>query len=191
MVDSTNIKTHTITRPDTHTLFGNGAQFDALPATHQAQILFLNETASAFVWQYSADAHLVTGGLWAPFEQNNFKEVTVFDDFSQQEASWQSLKKWLYNRGIAFDNWVYMLEEGNQQAILLTWKMVIKYAADLFIMSDLMFFDNTLNWCLFYFHEGKLFFGKDNVFDTTASEQEMEALNKRKQQYPGFQHPYL
>lgn len=191
MVDLTNIKKFVVARPEGWTLFGNGAAFDQLPETHQAQILFLDNTASKYIWDFSSNAHLLTGGGWAPFEKGNFKTVEEFTDFRRTDESKRLLKKWLYNRGIAFDTWVFLLEDGNDQAILTTWKMVIKYSADLFIMSDMMIFDNTLNWCLYFFHEDKLFFGKDNVYDITEDHQRMEALNERKKNFPQFKHPFL
>ena len=101
------------------------------------------------------------------------------------------LKKWLYKRGISFGTWVFVLENSNDQAILTTWKMVVKYSSELFIMPDMMVFDRTLNWCLFYFHEGKLFFGKDNIYDATDDYKTMEEHNERKKNFPQFKHPYL
>jgi len=73
----------------------------------------------------------------------------------------------------------------------MTWKMLIKYSDCLFIMDDVMVFDNTLNWCLFFFHEDKMFFGKDNIYDPTEDLKRMEELNERKRKYPDFKHPYL
>lgn len=190
MIDIENTRSFTVARP-AHSIFGSAAAFDMLPETHQAQILFLDATASDYIWSFSTAAHLLTGGVWAPFEKGNFKEVDEFDKFFGNEASRQHLKKWLYKRGIAFGTEVFVLEESNNQAILTTWKMVVKYAPDLFIMNDLMLFDKTLNWCLFYFHHDKLFFGRGNVYDANDDYKRMEALNERKRKFPQFKHPYL
>lgn len=51
---------------------------------------------------------------------------------------------------------------------MLTWKMVIKYCEGIFFGEDIMIFDNTFNWGLFYYHEGQLYFGKDKIFDNEA-----------------------
>lgn len=191
MIDLDNIKKYTTPRPDGWTLFGNGELFDAFPPTHREQILFLDKPASTYIRSFADAAHLITGGGWAPFEKGNFKQVDSFDDFRRNEASKSLLKKWLYLRGIAFDTWVFMLEQSNEQVVLTTWKMIIKYADDLFIMPDMMVFDKTLNWCLYFFHEDQLFFGKDNIYDATADEKNMAALNERKKNFPRFKHPYL
>lgn len=43
--------------------------------------------------------------------------------------------------------------------------MVIKYWEGLFFADDIAIFDQSLNWCLYFFHEDYLYFGKDNTFD--------------------------
>ena len=58
--------------------------------------------------------------------------------------------------------------DNSGQAIMLTWKMVIKYWKEMFWVTDLKIFDGSLNWALFYYHENQLFFGKDNMFDQEA-----------------------
>ena len=191
MVDLNNIKKFTVDRPEGCTIFGTAKEFDNLPETHKAQILFLDKAASEYILDFLFSAHIVTGGSWAPFEKGNFKEVDEFFDFRRNPESKQSLKKWLYKRGIPFDTSVFVLENGNSHDFLTTWKMVIKYSADLFIMNDMIVFDRTLNWCLYFFHEDQLFFGRDNVYDATEDHKRMEELNERKKKYPQFKHPYL
>jgi len=190
MIDLENIWSFSTARPE-HSIFGSGAVFDLLPETHQAQILFLDPVASEYIWSFSTAAHLLTGGLWAPFEKGNFKEVDEFNQFYHTSESEKFLKKWLYEKGIAFSTGVFLLEESNNQAILTTWKMVVKYAAELFISNDLMLFDKTLNWCLIYFHHDQLFFGRGNVYDASEDDKRAEAMNERKKKFPQFKHPYL
>lgn len=191
MVNINNIQNFTEDRPVTGSVFGTATTFDELPETHKAQILFLNKEASDFLYSYSSSAHIITGGIWNPFEKRNFKDVDTFDDFTGSERNEHALKKWMYKRAIPFSSWVFLLEDGNNQALLLTWKMVVKYAPQLFVMSDMIVFDATVNWCLVYFHEGKLFFGKHNVYNTDEDDKKMEALNEQKKKYPQFRHPYL
>jgi hypothetical protein len=191
MVDLDNIRQFTVPRPEGWTVFGNAADFDALPETHKDQILFLDEAASKYIWKFSSDANLLTGGGWAPFEKGNFRQVDQFSDFRRNEESNGALKKWLHHRGIAYPTWVFVLNEGDDQVILTTWKMVIKYATDLFTINDTLIFDSTLNWCLFFYHEDQLFFGSGPVYDPTEGEKRIEALNERKKQFPQFRHPYL
>ena len=191
MVDLNNIKSFTVPRPEGWSLFGSAQEFDNLPETHREQILFLDKAASKYIYEFSSDAHLMTGGLWDPFAKGNFKQVEEFSNFSRTPESNERLKKWLFNRGIPFPTWVFVLLNGNEGPLLMTWKMLIKYSDCLFIMDDVMVFDNTLNWCLFFFHEDKMFFGKDNIYDATEDLKRMEELNERKRKYPDFKHPYL
>jgi hypothetical protein len=191
MVDLANIKNFTMPRPEGWTVFGHAADFDALPQTHKDQILFLDKEASKYIWKFSGDANLLTGGGWAPFEGGNFRQVDQFADFRRNEESNSALKKWLHHRGILYPTWVFVLNEGDDQVILTTWKMVIKYAAELFTINDTLVFGSTLHWCLFFYHEDQLFFGSGPVYDATNDEKKMEELNERKKNYPQFRHPYL
>lgn len=192
MIDLDTIKQFTVPRPETWSLFGTAKEFDALPGTHKEQILFLDPAASNYLYSFSGPAaNLMTGDLWDPFAKGNFQIREEFTDFRRNEESSQHLKKWLYQRGIPFATWVFVLPNGSNEPVLTTWKIVVKYAPDLFLADDVMVFDRTLNWCLFFFHEDKLFFGKDNCYDPAEEEQRMKALNERKQKYPQFPHPYL
>jgi len=73
----------------------------------------------------------------------------------------------------------------------MTWKMVLKYAHDLFAIGDTLVFDQTLNWCLFNYHEGQLSYGKDAMYDPTAVDTYMKELNERKKKFPQFKHPFM
>ena len=191
MIDLSNIRRFTVDRPEGWSLFGSANEFDSLPETHREQILFLDKAASEYIFEFSTAAYLTTGGLWDPFAKGNFKAVEEFADFSRTPESKQKLKKWLYNRGIPFQTWVYVLLNGNEPPMLMTWKMLIKYSDCLFLLDDVMIFDNTLNWCLIFFHEDRIFFGKDNIYNSNEDFKQMEELNVRKKKFPQFKHPYL
>ena len=192
MVDLENLKLYTNSQPAGWSMVGNAHEFANLPPTHQEQILFLNEEGSRYIYDFCHNAYLVTQGFWSPFGKGNFKNVEEFDRFFATTESWQELKKWLYRRGLPFRNWVYVLPNSSSfQPMLMTWKMVIHYSRDLFIGDDVMVFDATLNWCLVYYHDNHIFFGKDNVYDNSEDEAMMQALNERKKRFPLFRHPYL
>ncbi len=165
MVDLHNIKSFVIERPRYFTLFGNADEFDTLPVRHQEQILFLTKEAGAFLYSFLNTAHLIIGDLWNPFATGNFKTVAEFSDFAGTNESKRSLKKWLFNRGLAFQTELYVLPNYNDYPFLTTWKMIIKYCDQLFFGDDVTIFDHSLNWCLFYYHEEKLFFGKDHIYN--------------------------
>ena len=162
MIDLSNLRDFTVDRPE-WTLLGTADELDQLPVTHREQLVFLNTEAADYLYSFLSSAKLLTGGGWDPFAGGNFKSTERFTDFGGLEESWQSLKKWLHRRGLPFKAPVIVLPDGNNCPILTTWKMVIKYSADLFRSDDVVVFDASLNWCLFYYHEDVLFFGKDNI----------------------------
>ncbi len=191
MIDLNNIKNFTTPQPEGWTVFGSAKDFNALPETHKAQILFLDKTAEKFLYELVEHARLLSDGGWAPFSKGNFKTVEQYGHAVDLQENSPLLKKWLYNRGIPFSNWVFVLCDSNEQPLLMTWKMFIKYAFDIFLVGDTMVFDQTINWCLFNYHEGQLFFGKDAVYDVTEDEEKMQQLNERKKNFPQFKHPFL
>lgn len=192
MIDLENIRSFTTGKPDSWSLLGTPDDFEALPPTHKEQIRFLDKAATDYIYQFSGpSANLLSGDVWNPFAKGNFKQVEKFTDFIQCEESRQQLKKWLYRLGIPFSTEVFVLPNGDRQPMLTTWKMVIRYSADLFTIFDIMVFDRTQQWCLFFFHENELFFGKEPFYDPTEAEARMQALNERKKKFPQFKHPYL
>ena len=191
MIDLNNIKNFTTIRPVGGSIFGSEADFDALPETHKAQILFLDKTAEKYLYEFVENARLLSNGGWAPFDKGIFKTVEQYSHVVDLHDNIPLLKKWLYNRGIPFRNWVFVLCDSNPQPLLMTWKMFIKYAFDIFLVGDTMVFDQTINWCLFNYHEGQLFYAKDNIYDPSANELYMEYLNEKKKNYPQFKHPFL
>ncbi len=191
MIDFSTIKHFTTPPPDGGTVFGSAGDFNALPETHKAQILFLDKTAEKFLYEYVENAQLLSNGGWAPFEKGIFKTVDQYEHAVDLQENNPLLKKWLYSKGIPFSNEVFVLCDSNPQAVLITWKMLIKYAFDIFLIGDTLVFDQTGNWALFQYHEGQLFFAKDNVYDPSANELYMQHLNEKKKNYPQFKHPYL
>lgn len=191
MIDLNNIKNFSTPPPNSGTVFGSAADFDALPETHKAQILFLDKTAEKYLYEIAENATMLSNGGWAPFENGIFRIVEQYSYVVDLHENNPLLKKWLYNRGIPFRNWVFVLCDSNPQPLLMTWKMFIKYAFDIFLVGDTMAFDQTTNWCLFNYHEGQLFYAKDNIYDPSDDEAYMNELNERKKKYPPFKHPYL
>lgn len=179
-----------IPRPTGWTVFGNAETFEALPKETRDQVIFLDKEASAFVSDYFSIARLLTDGGWDPFSGGNFKSVDKCYEFFQDDESRQKLKKWLYQRGIPFKNWVFILQN-SEEVVMCTWKMAIKFSGDIFYGDDVAIFDRTLNWCLFYYHDDVMFFGKDRIVDSSDDERMMKELNERKQKFPKFRHPFL
>jgi hypothetical protein len=61
--------------------------------------------------------------------------------------------------------------------------MIIKYWEGLFFSDDLIIFDETLNWGLFYFHEDRLYFGSDKIYDKEVEYEKIREINELKQKY--------
>jgi hypothetical protein len=61
--------------------------------------------------------------------------------------------------------------------------MVVKYWEGLFFSDDIIIFDETLNWGLFYFHEDKLFFGNEKIYDKEFEYQKTIELNELKTKF--------
>lgn len=190
MFDLQNIKNYTIQRPEGWTLFGHAGMFDALPDVHQQQVFFLAQEAGKYLYDFLDAAHIITGEGRDPFAKGNFKIVERIDDFSETEESRHHLKKWLYQRGIPFSTKVYVLPGFNDHPFITTWKMVVRYAPELLCDDDIVIFDATLNWCLYFYHENYLSFGKYNIYDATDELKKMEEFYEKRKQYPQLRPPF-
>lgn len=185
MIDFKNIKDYAIERPDGWTLLGSPEEFDALTDQHKDQLIFLNKEASDFLYTYFKASKFHTGPIWEPFQKKNFKYV----DRLKLEEMDDSIKKWLYNRGIPFSKWVYVLPNYGKEPITMTWKMVVKHHHKLFFGDDVVIFDESNQWCLSYWHEDEITFGKLNTFKPEIGYHEVYQMNEREKKYPGYKHP--
>lgn len=137
------------------TLLGDTEDLEKIPKHHREQLLFLNKEASDFAYQYLDDLNILDPKLWQPFEYLKFQKKEIY----QFNNDFSSYKKWLYQRGIPFQNWVLVLPNYNEHPMLMTWKMLLNYSNDIFAMSDdLLIFDCSQNWYLFHYHEGETSF---------------------------------
>lgn len=173
MINFENIKTYSTEIPETWGFLWTLDEVDMLPQEHKDQIYFLNDEASLFLRNYISSSKMATGPVWKPFNDKYFKTI---EEFQVHENSDDEIKKWLYNKPIRFDKFVYLQNESNGHSATLTWKMIIKYWKDFFFADDIMIFDETLNWGLFYFHENKLFFATDKIYDKEFEYQRIKDL---------------
>ena len=131
--------------------------------THQDQIFPLSKEASNFLWNYAMN-------LGLEVSEKYFKSITKFNsEFADQQA----IKKYLFNLGIPFDQKVLIAQQPDT-AFVLTWKMVIKYAHNMFF-GDQVIRDKAHNWQLEFHHDGQFSFGKDLIYDG-----QREILNTKK-----------
>ncbi|MBL7704218.1 MAG: hypothetical protein JNM21_01610 [Taibaiella sp.] len=181
MISFKNIQTYTTGFPTTqYSFLGTPEEARNIPPEHKDQIFFLSEEATQFLSAYLDSSRMLTGPLWNPFNERYFKTIDEFELTIDREAE---LKKWLYNKPIPFDHFVFMHSNWGDQVVMLTWKMVIKYWDGLFSGHDLVLFDQTLNWGLFYFHEDFLYFGSDKIYDKTFEEDKIRELQQLQQKY--------
>ena len=154
--------------PKSWSFLSSPEEAEKISEEHKDQIHFLNKKGTEIVKDYLNSSKLLgfsTRTDWSPFTQGYFKTESKFQVYENCESE---IKKWLYNLGIPFDKYVFVDSDNSGQAIMLSWKMVIKYWEGMFWDTDLTIFDGSLNWALFYYHESRLYFGKDNVFDQEA-----------------------
>lgn len=156
MVTFSNIKDHCIDPPNNWTLLGAPEEFINFSNEFKDQILFLDQEACDFLYKHFNASNFHTGPMWDPFNGGNFERVTQIKVGVESEAD---IKKWLYQCGIPFAKWVYVLPNFSDHPIMMTWKMVIKHCDSLFFANDVVVFDETGKWCLTFWHEDILFFG--------------------------------
>lgn len=151
MISFENIKEHSIEYPQTWTFLYSPEEANSISQEHKDQIIFLNEEATSFLSQYFENQIQIFF-----FESKTYpfraKEQFKKDMFLITANNKKELNKWLYNRGVSFDHQVFIYPDRSDHAVILTWKMVIKYAEGLFFAEDLVVFDQTSNWVLFYDH---------------------------------------
>lgn len=190
MINLMNVKQFALDEPPGWTLLGNAKEFANLPETHREQICFLDGLAAQFMYDYLNASHIITGEAYDPFSKHHFKTVDRLSYISHTSEGISDLKKWLYRRGVPFKSEVFVLPVYDAYPFITTWKIVLKYSGDIFRHDDVVVFDQTFNWCLYYHHDNQLLFGKDNVYDTREDEKNMEEAIRRRLQFPGYKPPY-
>ena len=180
MINFDNIKTYSTDFPKAWSFLWSPEEASKIHQEHKDQIFFLNNEASEFIRNYFDSSKMVTGPSWKPFNERYFKTI---QEFVVTESSEKEIKKWLYNKPIPFDKFVFIYGDRSGQEIVLTWKMVVKYWEGLFFADDLIIFDETLNWGLFYFHEDRLYYGTDKIYDKEFEYEKTRELNELRQSF--------
>lgn len=180
MINFENIKTYSTDFPKTWNFLWSPEEASEIPKEHKDQIFFLNKEASSFLRNYIKSSKMISGPLWQPFNENYFNTIREFEVTENCE---KEIKKWLYNKTISFDKLVFIDSERSGQSVALTWKMIIKYWEGLFFADDLIIFDETLNWGLFYFHEEILYFGNEKIYDKNLEYEKTKEINELKHKF--------
>ena len=134
-------------------------KYDVLPDQHLEQLKPLDKVASHCLWNYISQTNLHSD---VPFKKDFFRTV---DKTKILDGNEKEIKKWLYQRGLAFDKQVF-LSWDEENAMIVPWKLLIKYFDSFYYPSsdDLTVFDKSLNWALLFYHEEEIYFGTNKDF---------------------------
>jgi len=131
--------------------------YNQLSQLHLDQLKPLDRQASRFLWDYISATNLHND---IPFKRNFFKSI---DQIDIAEGNEKEIKKWLYHRGLPFSNEVYLSWQPDT-AMIVPWKLLIKYFDDFDYADDLTVIDQSLNWALLFFHEGTIYLGSNEKY---------------------------
>ena len=171
-IDFNNISEHVISMDDFSMKWRfTEEKYDKLPEAHLNQIKPLDNNAAKFLWDYidATDLH-----EHVPFKNGFFRTIDKAKILTDNK---RDIKKWLYQRGIAFDQKVYLSWQPSI-AMIVPWKMLIKYFDAFYYpcSDDLTVIDQNLNWALFFYHEDEIYFGTNNDFVPSDTFADLEFL---------------
>ena len=132
-------------------------KYNKLPDAHLNQLQPLNTEASEFLWKYISDSRLHDD---TPFKRNYFKTI---DKAKILIANDSEIKKWLYHRGLPFNKNVFLSWQPSE-AMIVPWKIFIKYYDNFYYTDDLTIIDDSLTWALLFYHENEIYFGTNKDF---------------------------
>lgn len=112
----------------------------------KAQIITLDKAASAFLWNYQSVSFPVNFGLEDVF--------SVVQTWNRRVATTEKSRKWLYQRQIELKQEVFV-PVNPDLAFIMTWNMIIKYYRSILKLNRQFVWDQSLNWCLYYYETGE------------------------------------
>jgi hypothetical protein len=117
-----------------------------LSVEDRAQIIQLDKTASAFLWNYQSLSFPMSHGL-----EDTFATVQTWD---RRVSTVDESRKWLQQLSVPLENQVFVLIHPNL-AFIISWNMVIKYYRSVLNLNRQLIWDRSLNWCLYYYEDGE------------------------------------
>jgi hypothetical protein len=142
-------------------------EYEALPETHKEQILYLDKSSAKYVYKVAGDFDITCGDdSWGnqPFSGGCYREIAKLDNWKDLDQ----LKKWLYQRGVAFQSAALVLPvfSSEEETVLqITWKMLVKYAEIFFGFDNVIIMDPKMQWCLYYHHDDIIYFAEGRDFN--------------------------
>ncbi len=142
-------------------------EYEALPEEHKDQILYLDKDSAKYVYETAGNYDVTCGDDdWGnkPFSGGCYRKVTKLNRWKDEGT----LKKWLYERGVAFQSEalvlpVFSTAEGT--VLQITWKIFVKYAEIFFGFDNVVILDPKLHWCLYYHHDDIIHFAEGRDFN--------------------------
>lgn len=146
-------------------------KFDKLPDEHLQQIMPLDKEASLFLWEFILQSSLHDD---VPFKKDLFR---VIDKAKILDGNQDEIKKWLYQRGFAFDKLVFLSWQPTEAAIV-HWKIFVKYFDSFYYGSsdDLTIIDRSLNWSLLFYHEDEIYFGTNEKYVASKTFEDVDFI---------------
>jgi len=145
-------------------------KYNVLPAHHLEQIQPLDQAAATLL----VDLTVGSGRFdkW-PFSNPEYIYIEKIK-IPQGEEAEAIVKKWLYRRGLPFEQQVFASWD-NISAAITTWKMIVKYWSDFYYpgSDDLIVVDKSLDWSLLFSHEDEIIFGTDRQRRSEFCENEL------------------
>lgn len=131
--------------------------YDNLPPIHLEQLKPLDKIAAKFIWNYIFDSGLHDD---VPFKTNFFKTIDKAKNYDSNTAE---IRKWLFHRGLPFQKEVFLSWQPDE-AMIVPWKIFIKYFDWFNYYGDLTVMDQSLTWALLFYHESEIYFGTNNDY---------------------------
>ena len=136
-------------------------KYDCLPEQHLNELKPLDKVGAEFLSDYLDNSRVhsqmpFTNGLFI-----NLDKTKILDKNNKL------ITKWLYQRALPFDKEVYLCWD-NSDGMITKWKYVVKYWDAIFYggSDDLTVFDQSLEWCLLFFHENEIYFGTNKNYNS-------------------------
>lgn len=128
----------------------------SLPTIHKSQIEILENAAARYLWDFEMYVN-----------DKPLRDVTKLELFFRkvkhhEPSDDKPLKKWLYETGIPFQQNVYMSLQPDT-GFVLTWKMLIRYSANIFFGQEFSVWDKSLNWLLVSDRDHKVHFAINRI----------------------------
>ena len=144
-------------------------KYHKISQQHLEQLKPLNHEAARFVWNYISQSGLHDD---VPFKKDFFRTI---DKMKISLGNEKDVKKWLYQRGFPFDKPVYLSWQPTE-AMLVPWKLFIKYFDSFYYADDLTIIDSSLNWAILFYHEDEIYFGTNENFEPSQTNENIDFI---------------